>query len=171
MASSHRHFYIWASTEGKESSAWGTATEYRSHHHLWYECLSIVSKTIYIFFPKDKNQSKYEIAIQIKNKTKVSKPLTSWVLPCSCGSVRCLKALSIILLANGDKKPVFCWWQDCHHISPKTHWSRFSRDFMEQQKQEGATGMTDTENKGCKECSGQTYMVAQTELFWRVCWL
>lgn len=138
VASSHRHFYIWTSTEGKESSAWGTAREYKSHHHLWYECLPIVSKTIYIFFPKDKNQSKYEVAIQIKKKTKVARPLTSWVLPRSCGRVRCLKALSKILLANRKKKPVLCWWQDCHHISPKTHWGFFSQDFMEQLKQEGA---------------------------------
>lgn len=109
VASSHHHFYIWASNEGKESSVWGTATEYRSQHHLWHECLPIVSITIYIFFPKDKNLSKYEVAIQIKNKTELAKPLTSWVLPRSCGRVRCLKAPSLILQANGNKKPVFCW--------------------------------------------------------------
>lgn len=31
--------------------------------------------------------------LQSRLKTKVAKPLASWVLPCSCGRVRCLKAL------------------------------------------------------------------------------
>lgn len=119
-------------------------------------------------FPKIKiNPS---MKLQSRLKTKVAKPLASWVLPCSCGRVRCLKALCIILLANRKKKPVLCWWQDCHH-SPKTHQRSFPQDFMEQLKQEGAKGVTDTQNKGCKECSGQTYMAGQTDLLWRVCWL
>lgn len=104
-------------------------------------------------------------------KTKVAKSFASWVLPCSCGRVRCLRALSIILLANRKKKPALCWWQDCHHISLKTHWSSFPQDFMEQLKQEGAKGVTDTQNKGSKECSGQTYVAGQTDLSWRLCWL
>lgn len=68
-ASSHHDFCIWASNEGKESSVWGTATEDRPHRHLWHECLSIVSITTYIFFPKDKNQSKYEVCNPDQNQT------------------------------------------------------------------------------------------------------
>lgn len=67
MASSH-HLYISASNEDKESSVWGMTTEYKAHHHLWHEC----QYDNLHFLTKDKNQSKYEVAIQSKTKPKLN---------------------------------------------------------------------------------------------------
>lgn len=109
--------------------------------------MSYINKTLWYLIKSNplSNWINLLIQTQMQNKTKLAKPLTSWVLPWSCGRVRgCLKVLSLILHLNGNKKPLLHWWQGCHNISFKKYWVSFSSDFMKQYTQEGAIGMTDT---------------------------